>query len=248
MAARSFTVPSFSFNLRSLCFCKVWKRSGAWFYKAIPKYVRPRKEGERGLDAGLRVTDRGGLRAGVSVAAGRTYSWARSKVVSSDSDSESELSESSLESKAFAPSAVDVPDSKQRDYSVSRGGLLQTPTGTCSGALGSFPSESHSSLGSERGGFLTAAEDYDTDHSRPSLSECGRVALSSPCRGAALNLPPVVLLSKGEESRHCGPVNTEKQQGACRAMIAAAQGPGQQTRSPPPDCGPGATRGKISMS
>ncbi|KAJ8394716.1 hypothetical protein AAFF_G00043160 [Aldrovandia affinis] len=152
---------------------EVWKRSGAWFYKAIPKYVRPRKAGERGLEPGLRVAERGGLHIGTNVTTGRTYSWARSKVVSSDSDSESELSESSLEIKAFAPSSQDVPDSKQRDDLVCSGGLILMPTSLSSKPLGSFLSESRSSLGSS--GFLLANEDYDTDQSRPSLSEYRRV-------------------------------------------------------------------------
>ncbi|XP_064205992.1 double C2-like domain-containing protein beta isoform X2 [Anguilla rostrata] len=163
---------------RTLWLCKicseqreVWKRSGAWFYKAIPKYVCPRKEGERGLEPGLCVTERGALHTGMSVATGRTYSWARSKVVSSDSDSESELSESSLESKAFTPSCQDVPDSKQQDsLAASRGGPLQTPPSISRKASVSFPSESRCSLGGERGAFLPVAEDYDTDHSRPSLT------------------------------------------------------------------------------
>ncbi|XP_061105382.1 rab effector Noc2-like [Conger conger] len=110
---------------RTLWLCKicseqreVWKRSGAWFYKAIPKYMRPGKEGERGLESGLRVTERGGLHAGMSMTAGHTYSWARSKVVSSESDSESELSETSQESRAFTPSSQDILDSKQWDSSA----------------------------------------------------------------------------------------------------------------------------------
>ncbi|XP_036379168.1 rab effector Noc2-like [Megalops cyprinoides] len=148
---------------------EVWKRSGAWFYKALPKYVRPMKEAEGALGPGMRAAERGGLQTGMSVSAGRTYSWARSKVVSSDSESESELSESSLESKAFAPSSRSVPECKQRDDSVSSGGLVQTPTSLSSKPLGGFLSESRSSLGSERSGVMATTEDYDTDYSRPSL-------------------------------------------------------------------------------
>uniref|UniRef100_A0A8C9VRI5 Double C2 domain beta n=1 Tax=Scleropages formosus TaxID=113540 RepID=A0A8C9VRI5_SCLFO len=58
---------------------EVWKRSGAWFYKAVPKYVWPMKEATQGLGPGLSAGERGGLPVGSSASAGRTYSWARSK-------------------------------------------------------------------------------------------------------------------------------------------------------------------------
>ncbi|KAI1903706.1 hypothetical protein AGOR_G00029980 [Albula goreensis] len=154
---------------------EVWKRSGAWFYKALPKYALPRKETESGLEPGQRAAERGGPgQTDRSTASGRTYSWARSKVVSSDSDSESELSESSQEAKVFTLISRDVLDNKQqREDSGSSGGLIQTPTSSSLGSkpLASVLSESRSSLGSDRSCFLPAAEDYDTDHSRPSLSE-----------------------------------------------------------------------------
>ncbi|MBN3326006.1 RPH3L protein, partial [Atractosteus spatula] len=96
---------------RSLWLCKicseqreVWKRSGAWFYKALPRFVRPVKEASRALETNLPVTEPGVLQPSRSAPAGRTYSWARSKVVSSDSESDSERSSSSLEDKASTSS------------------------------------------------------------------------------------------------------------------------------------------------
>uniref|UniRef100_A0A8C9UYZ8 Double C2 domain beta n=1 Tax=Scleropages formosus TaxID=113540 RepID=A0A8C9UYZ8_SCLFO len=149
---------------------EVWKRSGAWFYKAVPKYVWPMKEATQGLGPGLSAGERGGLPVGSSASAGRTYSWARSKVVSSDSDSDSEVSESSQESKAFVPMCLGIPDVKQRDDSRVSRGLAEASSSLSSKPLGIVLSESHSSLGSDRNGVPAATDDDDTDCSRPSLS------------------------------------------------------------------------------
>uniref|UniRef100_A0A8C9TA28 Double C2 domain beta n=3 Tax=Scleropages formosus TaxID=113540 RepID=A0A8C9TA28_SCLFO len=149
---------------------EVWKRSGAWFYKAVPKYVWPMKEATQGLGPGLSAGERGGLPVGSSASAGRTYSWARSKVVSSDSDSDSEVSESSQESKAFVPMCLGIPDVKQRDDSRVSRGLAEASSSLSSKPLGIVLSESHSSLGSDRNGVPAATDDDDTDCSRPSLT------------------------------------------------------------------------------
>ncbi|XP_006640883.2 double C2-like domain-containing protein beta isoform X2 [Lepisosteus oculatus] len=175
---------------RSLWLCKicseqreVWKRSGAWFYKALPKFVRPVKEASRALETNPPVTERGVLQLSRSVPAGRTYSWARSKVVSSDSDSDSERSSSSLEDKA-STSSKSTQSGRQPDDPVSSGGVTATPTSLTGKLLGSLLSshtlsESRSSLASDRSGILgstdtgqrdTCPEDYDTDYSRPSLT------------------------------------------------------------------------------
>ncbi|XP_066551635.1 double C2-like domain-containing protein beta [Amia ocellicauda] len=108
---------------RSLWLCKicseqreVWKRSGAWFYKALPKFVRPLKERCRGAETGLRgAAQRGGTQTCRAVPPGRTYSWARSKVVSSDSDSDSERSGSSQEDKASSAGSKAAREGKPHE-------------------------------------------------------------------------------------------------------------------------------------
>ncbi|MFT7797047.1 rab effector Noc2 [Arapaima gigas] len=149
---------------------EVWKRSGAWFYKAVPKYVRPTKEETQGCGPGLSTREKGWFPVETRAAAGRTYSWARSKVVSSDSDSDSEVSESSHEGKVYTPVTLGLPEAKQQEHSVVIGGLAQASSSLSSKPLSIVFSESHSSFGSDRSGILAATDDDDTDCSRPSLS------------------------------------------------------------------------------
>ncbi|KPP79348.1 hypothetical protein Z043_101067, partial [Scleropages formosus] len=93
------------------------------------------------------------------------------QMVSSDSDSDSEVSESSQESKAFVPMCLGIPDVKQRDDSRVSRGLAEASSSLSSKPLGIVLSESHSSLGSDRNGVPAATDDDDTDCSRPSLSK-----------------------------------------------------------------------------
>uniref|UniRef100_A0A674CTD7 Rabphilin 3A like (without C2 domains) n=1 Tax=Salmo trutta TaxID=8032 RepID=A0A674CTD7_SALTR len=58
---------------------EVWKRSGAWFYKFMPKYVYPGKEGPSGAPLGLRGANGGGQKMARSSTVSRTYTWAHSK-------------------------------------------------------------------------------------------------------------------------------------------------------------------------
>ncbi|KAM8818332.1 rab effector Noc2 isoform 2-T7 [Rhynchonycteris naso] len=86
----------------SSVFCKdcrkVWKRSGAWFYKGLPKYILPLKTPGRADDPHLRPLPVEPIEQEPrSTETSRVYTWARGRVVSSDSDSDSDLSSSSLE-------------------------------------------------------------------------------------------------------------------------------------------------------
>ncbi|NWV85767.1 RPH3L protein, partial [Dasyornis broadbenti] len=91
---------------RPLWLCKicseqreVWKRSGAWFYKGLPKYIPPLKS-SKALE--LQSQPWQGEAVGLepeSVGNSHSVTWARGKVVSSDSESDSELSSSSLDDK-----------------------------------------------------------------------------------------------------------------------------------------------------
>ncbi|XP_057391852.1 rab effector Noc2 isoform X1 [Balaenoptera acutorostrata] len=90
---------------RPLWLCKicseqreVWKRSGAWFYKGIPKYILPLKTPGQADHPHFRpLPMEPAEQEPRSTESGRVYTWARERVVSSDSDSDSDLSSSSLE-------------------------------------------------------------------------------------------------------------------------------------------------------
>ncbi|XP_021271832.1 rab effector Noc2 isoform X3 [Numida meleagris] len=96
---------------------KVWKRSGAWFYKGLPKYITPLKSSSRAGEVPSQPWqgEPTALEAG-SVGPGRSFTWARGKVVSSDSDSE--LSSSSLEDRPSSAGSKSSPGGKQQGGQV----------------------------------------------------------------------------------------------------------------------------------
>ncbi|XP_073091152.1 rab effector Noc2 isoform X3 [Manis javanica] len=118
---------------RPLWLCKicseqreVWKRSGAWFYKGLPKYILPLKTPGRADDPHFRpLPVEPAQQEPRSTETSRVYTWARGRAVSSDSDSDSDLSSSSLEDR-LPPSGVrDPKDNKPWGESgVSQWALL----------------------------------------------------------------------------------------------------------------------------
>ncbi|KAJ7419430.1 Rab effector Noc2 [Pitangus sulphuratus] len=79
---------------------KVWKRSGAWFYKGLPKYITPLKSSSKPIELHSQPwQSEPAVPEPQSVGTSRSFTWARGKVVSSDSESDSELSSSSLDDK-----------------------------------------------------------------------------------------------------------------------------------------------------
>ncbi|XP_072793441.1 rab effector Noc2 isoform X3 [Taeniopygia guttata] len=107
---------------RPLWLCKicseqreVWKRSGAWFYKGLPKYLVPLKSSSKALE--LQCQPRQGEEP-ESVRSSHSFTWARGKVVSSDSESDSELSSSSLDDK---PVPVGLKSSQGRELQAGMG-------------------------------------------------------------------------------------------------------------------------------
>ncbi|XP_020013489.1 rab effector Noc2 isoform X2 [Castor canadensis] len=136
----------------SSVFCKdcrkVWKRSGAWFYKGLPKYILPLKTPGRADDPYLRPLPLEPPEPQPrSTEASRVYTWARGRVVSSDSDSDSDLSSSSLEDR-LPPTGV--RDTKGDKPGVESGGSVESPRME----LAHPPSQlsgSQSSLASETG-------------------------------------------------------------------------------------------------
>ncbi|XP_051751410.1 double C2-like domain-containing protein beta isoform X2 [Ctenopharyngodon idella] len=143
--------------------CMVWKRSGAWFYKALPKHIRPIKDSI--LDNRKSVIERG-EQLPVARSAPITYTWAQSKVYVSESDgSDGELSECSSDRKTF------TSETDQRRDSESSGGQVQTPlqSSITSSTTTSFHMESPSNLVSEQNSssFNPGLEEDAMDHSRP---------------------------------------------------------------------------------
>ncbi|XP_059829204.1 rab effector Noc2-like isoform X4 [Hypanus sabinus] len=123
---------------------RIWKRSGAWFYKGLPKYILPSKSSVRNTELHFRPLQLETLQHGGSVTVNRSYSWARGRVVSSDSESESECSSSSQDDKVSAGSSTNYKGRKQN--------------GSGSRHLAKSSSGSQSNLGTERGRGSPATE------------------------------------------------------------------------------------------
>ncbi|XP_007485804.2 rab effector Noc2 isoform X3 [Monodelphis domestica] len=137
---------------------KVWKRSGAWFYKALPKYILPLKMAGPASEPHFRPPPLEPAASDPrSIGTSRSYTWARGKVVSSDSDSDSTLSSSSLEEKFLSSGTKSPKGSKSR---TELGGSSELPRAAQGQALPpSHPSGSWTSLGSsEAGGVQSGPE------------------------------------------------------------------------------------------
>ncbi|XP_054313131.1 rab effector Noc2 isoform X1 [Pongo pygmaeus] len=126
----------------------VWKRSGAWFYKGLPKYILPLKTPGRADDPHFRpLPTEPAEREPRSSETSRIYTWARGRVVSSDSDSDSDLSSSSLED-GLPPTGV--RDRKGDKPWRGSGGSVEAPRMGFTHPLGHL-SGSQSSLAGETG-------------------------------------------------------------------------------------------------
>ncbi|XP_062071716.1 rab effector Noc2 isoform X3 [Lepus europaeus] len=143
---------------------KVWKRSGAWFYKGLPKYILPLKTPGRADDPHFRP-----LRVEPaqpeprSTESGRVYTWARGRVASSDSDSDSDVSSSSQEDRLPPTGAKDLKGDKpwgQTGVGLDspRMGLARPP---------SHLSGSQSSLASETGASAADPQEGTTARAAP---------------------------------------------------------------------------------
>ncbi|XP_065503249.1 rab effector Noc2 isoform X2 [Caloenas nicobarica] len=125
---------------------KVWKRSGAWFYKGLPKYLKPLKSSGKSSEPPSQPwQSEPAVPEAECVGTSRSFTWARGKVVSSDSESDSEFSSSSLDDK---PLPAGSKGSQGRKHQP---GLA--PIREPSPAVGS-----RSSLGSEQGAAPSATE------------------------------------------------------------------------------------------
>uniref|UniRef100_F6SNE3 Rabphilin 3A like (without C2 domains) n=1 Tax=Xenopus tropicalis TaxID=8364 RepID=F6SNE3_XENTR len=141
---------------------KVWKRSGAWFYKGLPKYILPMKFSNKTGELHLRPLQPDHPTQEAKNSSNRTYTWAKGKVVSSDSESDSEHSSSSLDGKM-----VDPKGDKNRKHSSSSTEPSMTPVVShmknlegLSGSQSSFGSERGSATESSQGDLI---EGYNSD-------------------------------------------------------------------------------------
>ncbi|XP_019505945.1 PREDICTED: rab effector Noc2 [Hipposideros armiger] len=175
----------------SSVFCKdcrkVWKRSGAWFYKGLPKYILPLKTPGRADDPHLRpLPVEPAEQEPRSTETGRVYTWARGRVVSSDSDSDSDLSSSSLEDR-LPPTGV--RDLKGNKIWGESGGSVESPRM----ALTRPPSHlsgSQSSLASESGTGPTDPQRGTPPWPDPKGSSEYPAAASNPLTSSPSPAPP----------------------------------------------------------
>lgn len=154
---------------RPLWLCKicseqreVWKRSGAWFYKGLPKYITPLKSSSKSSEQHSQPwQSEPAMPEAESIGTSRSFTWARGKVVSSDSESDSEFSSSSLDDKPSPAGSKGSQGGKQQ------AGLAPIREPSRCRVLGSTHSPSmsgsRSSLGSEQGADPSATESCHSD-------------------------------------------------------------------------------------
>ncbi|XP_040857321.1 rab effector Noc2 isoform X1 [Ochotona curzoniae] len=160
---------------RPLWLCKicseqreVWKRSGAWFYKGLPKYILPLKTPGRADDPHFRpLPVEPAEPEPRSMENPRVYTWARGRVVSSDSDSDSDDISSSSQEGRFPRSGV--KDLKGDSSGGKSGASLDSPRmelahapSHLSGSQSSLASETGSSVMDPQAGAPTQADPRGT--------------------------------------------------------------------------------------
>ncbi|XP_072445710.1 rab effector Noc2-like isoform X2 [Chiloscyllium punctatum] len=149
--------------MSQLLHSKIWKRSGAWFYKGLPKYILPLKSTARNTELQLRPIQ---MEHGQSIIVNRSYSWAKGRVVSSDSESESECSNCSQDDNVSANSSKNHNTEKGREKpgrKMKVSSYEPTSRTAASYKLTNTLSESRTSLGSEHGGHSSATGSYSGD-------------------------------------------------------------------------------------
>lgn len=154
---------------RPLWLCKicseqreVWKRSGAWFYKGIPKFILPLKiPGQADHPSFRPLPVEPAEQEPRSTETSRVYTWARGRVVSSDSDSDSDLSSSSLDDR-LRPAGVRDPKGN-KPWGESGGSVESLkmgptrPASCLSGSQSSLASETGTGSADPQGGPRTLA-------------------------------------------------------------------------------------------
>ncbi|XP_026860040.2 rab effector Noc2 isoform X2 [Electrophorus electricus] len=177
---------------------EVWKRSGAWFYKALPRYIRPVKDSLSDIRRPVAAREEQPVARSLPA----TYTWAHSKVDSSESDvSDSELSEASSNRKTFIPGSIKRRHSALSESSGSvtlAAPQLPLPSPSRTSLLSDSPSSLGS--GSRRSSSALAPDDQDAERGRPSSNLCTGA-------GCLAFLGWVSLLSQGAQlasnQQHC---------------------------------------------
>uniref|UniRef100_A0A452DZW2 Rabphilin 3A like (without C2 domains) n=1 Tax=Capra hircus TaxID=9925 RepID=A0A452DZW2_CAPHI len=141
---------------------RVWKRSGAWFYKGIPKFILPLKTPGQADHPSFRpLPVEPAEQEPRSTEISRVYTWARGRVVSSDSDSDSDLSSSSLDDR-LPPAGVRDPKGN-KPWGESGGSVESLkmgptrPASCLSGSQSSLASETGTGSANPQGGPRTLA-------------------------------------------------------------------------------------------
>ncbi|XP_049714679.1 LOW QUALITY PROTEIN: rab effector Noc2 [Elephas maximus indicus] len=179
---------------RPLWLCKicseqreVWKRSGAWFYKGLPKYILPLKTPGRADDPHFRpMPVEPAEREPRSTETSRVYTWARGRVISSDTDSDSDLSSSSLDDRRPPTGVRDPKDDKPWGES---GGSMESPRmrpahppSHLSGSQSSLASETGAGPVDPQGGPHPSLTQRAQAKDTPGRVPAADVACSSPLR------------------------------------------------------------------
>ncbi|XP_064323622.1 rab effector Noc2 isoform X2 [Phalacrocorax carbo] len=139
---------------------KVWKRSGAWFYKGLPKYIMPLKSSSKPNELSSQPwQSEPAVPEAESVRTSRSFTWAKGKVVSSDSESDSEFSSSSLDDK---PLPVGSKGSQGRKHQAGLAPIRE-PSQAMGRALGSTHPPALSGRCGEQGAALSATESCQGD-------------------------------------------------------------------------------------
>ncbi|ELV11134.1 Rab effector Noc2 [Tupaia chinensis] len=154
---------------------RVWKRSGAWFYKGLPKYILPLKTPGRADDPHLRpLPVEPAEREPRSTETSRIYTWARGKVVSSDSDSDSDLSSSSMEDRLPPAEVKDLRGDKPCGEPGGSAGSPRTgftyPPSHLSGSQSSLASETGASSADPQRGTLPRPDPQGPELTNPALT------------------------------------------------------------------------------
>uniref|UniRef100_A0A8B9TPE8 Rab effector Noc2 n=2 Tax=Anas platyrhynchos TaxID=8839 RepID=A0A8B9TPE8_ANAPL len=134
-------IETFGTQKRPLWLCKicseqreVWKRSGAWFYKGLPKYITPLKSSSKPTEVHSQPRQsEPAVSEAEGVGTSRSFTWARGKVVSSDSESDSELSSSSLDEKPSSPVGSKGSQARKQQAGLAPSGEPSRPVGQGAG-------------------------------------------------------------------------------------------------------------------
>ncbi|XP_078729855.1 rabphilin-3A-like [Lampetra fluviatilis] len=253
---------------RPLWLCKicseqreVWKRSGAWFFKGLPKYVLPPKTSGAGgrhdsrpvAAAVLGRNPQGAARdQAASAPDTRTYTWVRGRVRMGESDSDSERNSSSDEDDAGTRRARHAAGVARAD-SASSDGAGAWPAGSAGGKLKGAQGAlgSRGSVGSSSGGGGGAGGGFGGATSATESCQGDAAGDSDASREGSLrsrlSLAPSDTSSSLATSSHADD-DVDRAFSAFAATTAAATPSQQQQQADPNDSDDATTLGCLEFS